>query len=219
MSELNKARVNFKHYGLVPSELDAARLLGYAEQFFEIGTPQFFSREFDSISLADLITSPEMRRKVKDAELAENEGDIDEALGASAEAVEIATSALLNRLQPREDWLLPRELQAALGRDGESQFKQYVSIQLERASRASLALALSLNLNDLVRFGMIVPSVRRVGNGRFIRHQMHDNSSLTADDAAFAVAFATRYALAVDARMPTDKQALPKEGEDPLANL
>src|SRR5579859_4636461 len=45
MAELNKARVNFKHYGLIPSESDTARLLGYAEQFFEAATPQFFSFE------------------------------------------------------------------------------------------------------------------------------------------------------------------------------
>ncbi|WP_325099427.1 hypothetical protein [Burkholderia contaminans] len=51
MSELNKARVNFKHYGLVPNEVDAARLLGYAAQFFETGTPQFFQCEFANISL------------------------------------------------------------------------------------------------------------------------------------------------------------------------
>ncbi|MCA8115575.1 hypothetical protein [Burkholderia cepacia] len=219
MSELNKARVNFKHYGLVPNEADAARLLGYAAQFFETATPQFFVYEFTNISLADLITSLEVRQKVKAAELAEREGDISEALGSSAEAVELAASALLNRLQPRDIGFLPRALKDLLGWDGESQFTRYMGEQFEKANRASLALALSLNLNDLVRFRMLVPFVRRLVGGNMSRQQMHDESAFTIDDATFAVAFATRYALAVDARMPTDRGAWPQEGEDPLANL
>ncbi|MBP0611040.1 MULTISPECIES: hypothetical protein [Burkholderia] len=220
MSELNKARVNFKHYGLVPNEVDAARLLGYAAQFFETGTPQFFQCEFANISLADLITSPEVRQKVKAAELAEREGDISEALGASAEAVELSALALLSRLQPREAGFLPKSLKNILGWDGESEFKRYIGDQFERANRASLTLALSLNMNDLVRFRMLVPSVHKMCGGNFVRHQRtHSSAAPTADDAIFAVAFATRYALAVDARMPTDRRALPQEGEDPLANL
>lgn len=219
MSELNKARVSFKHYGLMPNEADAARLIGYAAQFFETATTQFFQREFASISLADLITSIEVRKKVKAAEMAERAGDISEALGSSAEAVELAAIALLSRVQPRETGFLPRTLRNVLGHDGESEFKRYIDDQLERASRASLALMLSLNMNDLVRFRGLVPIVRRIYGGKMIRQQMHDEATFTTDDAAFAVAFATRYALAVDARMPTDRASWIQEGEDPLASL
>ncbi|MDN7877766.1 hypothetical protein [Burkholderia aenigmatica] len=219
MLELNKARVNFKHYGLVPSDSDAARLLGYAEQFFEEATPQFFSCEFSNVSLSDLITLPEARQKVKAAELAESQGDIGEALGASAEAVEIAASELLRRLQPPEVMFLPNELRAVLGLNGERQFENFIASQFDRANRASLALALSLNLNDLARFRGIVPSVQRLFGGKFSRHQWRDASWFTADDATFAVAFATHYALAVDARMPTDRGAQSQENGDPLADL
>jgi hypothetical protein len=219
MAELNKARVNFKHYGLIPSVADVARLLGYAEQFFEVATPQFFSCDFAGISLADLITSPVVRQRVKAAELAAKGGDIAEALGASAEAVELAGSALLGMLQPYSSVSLPRELKAILSGNGESQFKNYMKAQMDRANGTSLALALSLNLNDLVRFRMIVPSIHRLVGSRFIRHQMRDTASVSIDDAAFAVAFATHYALAIDARMPTANPAQVQEGEDPLARM
>jgi hypothetical protein len=221
MAELNKARVNFKHYGLVPNEADAARLLGYAEQFFEVASPLFFSCDFASVSLADLITSPLVRERVKAAEVADRNGDIAEALGASAEAVELSQGALLHLLQPRASGFLPSELRSLLGWKGELDFQRYMQDQMASANKTSLALALSLNVHDLTRFKMIVPSVQQLVGGKFVRHLWRDTVSLTADDATFAVTFATRFALAVDARMPTANQgqALAQDGEDPLASL
>ncbi|CAN7806437.1 hypothetical protein LJR267_010724 [Paraburkholderia hospita] len=219
IAELNKARVNFKHYGLIPSEADAIRLLGYVEQFFEVATPQFFSRDFSSISLSDLITSPEVRDRIKQAEAAEREGDTAEALGASAEAVELAAGALLARLQPDIPSHLPTRLERALGSDATWEFSRYMRSQLEAANRVSLTLALSLNLNELLRFNMIVPSVRRLVGGNFSRHQWQDRAKLGSTDAAFAIAFAQRYALAVDARMPSQKSSGSDDSVDPLSNF
>jgi hypothetical protein len=54
--ELNKARVNFKHYGLSPERSDAERLVGYVSQFFDEATPRFFGTSFEDISLADTLS-------------------------------------------------------------------------------------------------------------------------------------------------------------------
>lgn len=201
--DLNKARVNFKHYGLIPNEADAVRLLGYTEQFFEVATPQFFSCEFSSVSLSDLITSPEVKDKLKRAELAEKDGDIGEALGASAEAVELAASALVARLQLRGPEIIPTQLLESLGQQGAFELARYMRSYLETANRSALTLALSLDLNEVLRFKATVPSLLWLGDGEFVRNQRVDVEKLSISDATFAVGFATRYALAVDARMPT----------------
>ncbi|WP_321808873.1 hypothetical protein [Burkholderia sp. BCC1993] len=203
MTDLNKARVNFKHYGLVPSAADAVRLLGYVDQFFEVATPQFFSCEFSSVSLSDLITSPEVRAKIKSAELAEKEGDIAEALATSAEAVELAASALIKRLQPGGPDVIPSQLVGALGQHGAGELARYMHYHLEGANRSALTLALPLNLNDVLRFKATVPSLIRLGDGAFARNQRVGTETLSIADATFAVSFATRYALAIDSRMPT----------------
>ena len=39
LADLNKARVNFKHYGLLPHALDAVKLVGYGQAFMETAVP------------------------------------------------------------------------------------------------------------------------------------------------------------------------------------
>lgn len=218
MSELNKARVNFKHYGLVPSELDAVRLVGYAEQFFEIATPPFFDCTFSDITLSDLVTSKDVRERLKIAEREQEAGNVDEALGAAAEAVELAATALLNLLQPFRNRSIPGELRSALG-IGARNFEVYLGSEFDRTNRMALDLALNLNVNDLSKFRRMVPYLHNLIDKRFARHYRRGPGLCSIDDAEFVVSFATRYALAVDARMPTDSSAWPQEGEDPLVSL
>ena len=103
------------------------------------------------MSLSDLITSPEVKDKLKRAELAEKDGDIGEALGASAEAVELAASALVARLQLRGPEIIPTQLLESLGQQGAFELARYMRSYLETANRSALTLALSLDLNEVLR--------------------------------------------------------------------
>ncbi len=55
MANLNKKRVNLKHYGSLPSVIDIEISRANVSDFFEQNTPVFFGVKFDQISLVSLI--------------------------------------------------------------------------------------------------------------------------------------------------------------------
>ena len=70
MLELNKARVNFKHYGNLPDISEAKKFKGYTEEFLRVSFNDFFNSDFDSISLSQLIPFDDIRVFVESAEKA-----------------------------------------------------------------------------------------------------------------------------------------------------
>ncbi|MGF6699565.1 hypothetical protein OKW38_004177 [Paraburkholderia sp. MM5496-R1] len=209
--ELNKARVNFKHYGLIPDKTDARRMLGYAQDFFDIAAERFFGVRFSDISITDLVTSTAVRERLKLAERGLLEEELEAAFGHSAEAVDIATGELIVLLSRRRNTM---SLSSGLRYDDPAarlvrDIERYVDGTASRSERISLMLALAINVNDLIRFESVVPIVHRMMAGNFTWDRMRDASHLTAADATFAVNFATTFALAVQSRMPhaTEKGA------------
>jgi hypothetical protein len=70
MTELNAARVAFKHLGVSPAVSEAERQRLGAHRFLLETARDFFSIDFDDISEADLIGNVQVRTALKDAESA-----------------------------------------------------------------------------------------------------------------------------------------------------
>lgn len=68
IQELNKARVNFKHYGILPDKSEANKFHGYTEAYLRAIFELYFKKDFDDISMSDLIASNEIRLLIKQAE-------------------------------------------------------------------------------------------------------------------------------------------------------
>lgn len=68
IQELNKARVSFKHYGILPDISEANKFRGYAESYLRTIFELYFQKDFDDISMSDLIESDEIRLLIKQAE-------------------------------------------------------------------------------------------------------------------------------------------------------
>jgi hypothetical protein len=66
--ELNKARVNFKHYGNLPASEDAQKFKIYTEGFLQAASLEHFSLDFDDISLVDLMPFDKIKEYLKLAE-------------------------------------------------------------------------------------------------------------------------------------------------------
>ncbi|TKC89744.1 hypothetical protein FAZ69_12600 [Trinickia terrae] len=202
--ELNKARVNFKHYGLVPDKGDSRRLLGYVQDFFDVAAERFFDVRFSDVSVSDLVKSKAVRDRLKQAERSLREEELESAFGNSAEAVDVAMGELVALLSRRWNRWPPSssmrydDAAMRLVRDLEG----YVDGKASRSERMAIMLALAVNINDLVRFESIVPIVRRMVAGNYVWERMQDASGLMISDAEFAVNFATKFALAIQARMP-----------------
>ena len=94
LQTLNKARVNFKHFGLAPLRDDAVRLCTYAEVVLKECSSAYFSADFDELSSIDAVRNEKARGFLKEAATALAKGEIAESLtktclayGALAEAM------------------------------------------------------------------------------------------------------------------------------------
>jgi len=68
MNKLNKARVNLKHHGIIPSKIDIEAFRIMVLDFFEENYPAFFNIDFKNVSLIDLLKNEKAKIKLKEAE-------------------------------------------------------------------------------------------------------------------------------------------------------
>ncbi|MEX3971730.1 hypothetical protein [Paraburkholderia caribensis] len=221
--ELNKARVNFKHYGLSPERLDAGRLVSYVSHFFDEATPRFFGTSFESISLADLLADAAIRDRLKAANEALADENFTAAMGLSAEVVELASVAVMTSLAPAGRLGSPSmssRLTAALGVDAANELSRYMKGLVNKSNRAALMLALPVDVKHASRFEVLAPPVWLLRDGASYQKQwMVPSEFHTAENARFCVNFATEVSLAVDARMATPLPPLGKQGDDELTGI
>lgn len=77
--ELNQARVNFKHYGILPSKLDMPKFLESCEQFL-VENSEKIGTDFHKVSSADTVNHPEIRGLLRNSEKALQDAEIEGAL-------------------------------------------------------------------------------------------------------------------------------------------
>lgn len=80
LNSLNKLRVNAKHYGLSPSKTEISGLSESVKEFFEEVTMKIFKKEFNAISLVDLINKGEAKEYLMSAEKDFTNGDYENVL-------------------------------------------------------------------------------------------------------------------------------------------
>lgn len=117
--EINKARIDFKHYGRTPSRADIPRLIDETRYFLQRNAEDSLGINFDEISLADDVGDQRMRQLLKDAEKARDTSDLKEALISASLAFQELASIGRSRssgFSARLDdvcQLFPRESQQA----------------------------------------------------------------------------------------------------------
>jgi hypothetical protein len=168
IQELNKARVGFKHYGNLPAPDEARKFQTYAEDFLRSGMQDHFSRNFDSVSLVDLVSFPDVREHLKNAESAISSGDLENAVRETA----IAKSLLFSRLErhiPEVDRSLnslDAELAHATQTRGLSGFK-YLASYLNLLRDISLITLLRVPLADYTFLRTHLPMATNLGGGNW----------------------------------------------------
>ena len=66
--ELNKVRVNFKHYGVLPAPDDAKKYQFYVEDFLRSAMLEHFAVNFDDLSIVDLVADANIREHLRSAD-------------------------------------------------------------------------------------------------------------------------------------------------------
>lgn len=84
LNQLNKARINFKHFGLEPKYEYANKFMYDLEGFFQIALSSFLDLDFDSISLASLIGHRRTENFLNEAESLISKEKFRESIAASA---------------------------------------------------------------------------------------------------------------------------------------
>jgi len=192
IEDLNKARVAFKHSGIAPSRDDARRLMRYGIEFLEVAVPRFFDIEYRRISLSQSVRSPEIRLLLETAAFAASEGRHNDAMADVAEAVGLV-ERMLSQVLPLPS--SPIRLSGADGKALDELLKYLAGLR-----NVSVAAMMQFDLRELIKFRMVAPRVMRSQAGQ--RQVVHNGPvQYTLEQAEGGLAFATSFALSVQARM------------------
>ncbi len=86
MARLNSLRVNLKHHGTVPSVTDVGQARADVTTFLRDSTALIFDRDFDRLTMSDLVSQPSVRSLVEEAEQAAQADDWINAVAALEKA-------------------------------------------------------------------------------------------------------------------------------------
>lgn len=151
MLELNKARVNFKHYGNLPDPSEAIKFQAYTKNFLIESFRDFCSVDFEYLSLADLIVFSDVKKQLKESERLISESDYSQALEKSA----IAKSMLFSKMEeffPKIDYQISRFDDLIEGATRVGRFKgfEYMAKYLNASRESHIIAMLGVPLKEYV---------------------------------------------------------------------
>ena len=206
LNQLNKARVNFKHFGLQPKHEDVTKFHRDLEAFFPAATKTFLDIDYDFLSLIDLIEHCRTRNHMKEAErLIESD-----AFEASVQASSIAFE-LFRRYAGHDGEEIRLSL---LPPDVDSGFVSAIENSLSELQDKINLIMDGINLGDYRRFARYIPNVQlSVANTiRVTWGFRHSSSDYTRDIASFCLRFT------LDSILHMQQYRLPRAHMIPLPN-
>jgi hypothetical protein len=163
LTELNKARVNIKHYGNLPDQSTIERHRATALAFLDDATLRLFGVSFGSISVSHLIQDEKVRQHVEHAEEAWRTGDARAAMRELRLGFDHSIRDLLIRFLPSGRIMgLPYEKKRELSP---------VVSRLDALDHAVALLSLGIDLRRYYFFRAHTPAVHLLlGGGTVVDH-------------------------------------------------
>jgi hypothetical protein len=177
--ELNKARVNFKHYGNLPDVSEAKKFRDYTESYLRQAFSLCFHKDFDNISMSDLIKSDDVRQFIKEAE----KHFINQDYQACINEIAKAKTLLFNSIKiyiPDVDSNL-KKASSLFDRQVTSQAASvftYIHDYLRMLRTMSIINACGVSMKEFKIFESKLPSATLFGDGNFqiTRTGIHNNT-------------------------------------------
>lgn len=192
LEELNKTRELIQHYGQVPDEKEAYRLVHAAENCMKEFCASAFGVDFDQLSPNDLISNEGIRKTLTEAQEAYDSGRFEDAAVAAHFAIQQGKWIVERKvMNPRWRHHLSLHTERLLEDVAKSldDIDRYVDDVLDVALSASFA-------SSLRRLGEITCAVfHQIPGGKPITQvlkQSRDHDP-TQDDAQFAIELAVEY--------------------------
>lgn len=213
LTQLNKARVGFKHFGLAPSSDDAQKFRRDLDLFFRATAKAFFDIEFYSISLADLIQKCRVKNHLKEAERELEAENYKACIAKTAIAFPLIFRRVLSHDKhpyiPRvevKDYKVTKSL-GTLPKIVET----LTSIVEDHEEELNILMH-GINLAEYQRFNVHTPNVLISDAGNVIQIVYHRTTQDTLANALFCIRFVT------DAALLVQQNRVPNEWEDYYKN-
>lgn len=206
MKRLNKARVDLKHLGIIPSKLDVESFRATTSAFFNENCPIIFEVSFDDISLIDIIKLERPKDLLKQAK----ENFEKEQIGKSLENLALSFEYLISGYEEskkddfnRSPFLFGESmtnlksfyLGGIINEDRIiKKFVDTVSKSIEEIQKAIKIVSFGIDYRKYVKFQSIVPSVVFSISNEPILYT-REGMTLSKDDLEFCVSFIIESAL------------------------
>jgi len=207
MEKLNKARVDFKHYGNPSSKSAIDDFRASVTSFFEENTPAIFDAQFSDISLIQLVKCETAKNSLKEAQNILNDGKIEESL----DKVALAFAQLIDDYESRKRDRFGRSPfffgasmtfldSFGIGAQGDlGRFIDRTKESIEAIQEAVKLLSLGLDYRRFTRFRLLAPIVIRTIGGKYIIQRIQRGSKGTPkpEDAQFCIDFVVESAVEI----------------------
>jgi hypothetical protein len=198
INRFNKARVNFKHHGNLPSKLDIESFRASITNFFEENTQSIFNINFSDLSLIDLIESDETRINLKEAEKLLKENNTKESILKSA----IAFSKMI-RDSSAFDIKFGESLRLfsnfRIGHDNESQeLRNYLNKLKKSIESIQVVLRYTLigiDYRKYLKYLSIIPDLQWLADGSY--NVYWDMKEYAREDAEYCINFVIESAVII----------------------
>ncbi|MDY0221496.1 MAG: hypothetical protein RBR67_10200 [Desulfobacterium sp.] len=187
LNQLNKARVNFKHFGLEPKIEDAKKLKNDLEGFFPNSLSTFLNIDYNSISLTNLIRNTRIENFLNKAEECISDNNYGESVNNSAIAFGIYQSHFLNVYNS----LKLNSFNRSDDRELQRWAQDIEKIVVEHQKQLDLIIH-GINQREYIRFKQIIPPIHVMDSGNYSIINKLSNTSIesTRKNALFCLRFA-----------------------------
>lgn len=198
MSKLNKIRVSFKHYGILPNPDDCRDIQYKLHDFFVIVSKDILSVDYILISIADLIEYKDIKEHIKKAEGYLEQEKFEDSIVESAKAF-----GLFEKRTEGDVWhsfILKERSSSYLDFDihkfkDESLRKMFMEVKerLEKITKYLNVVFLGIDTYRYQKFKLLTPVINITLGGRIYVHRtvgaFKSTYNLNAENAHFCINF------------------------------
>jgi hypothetical protein len=216
IGQINKARVSFKHHGVLPDQAQGRDLILRAAIISDLICESYFGIDLGSVTLANLVAGLRIRNHLLASREFLDEGKHSDSILSSAKAFALEFGYAGERKQYQSNRLEVESLSWGFGFDdrrdpiGElsraviNDFKN-VSQQLESITKEQDIIKLGIDPHQMAYFSAIAPSVSFSYAKTFWCQWFHQKESLTSENAEFCLSFAASAIIRAQSVRPTGK--------------
>jgi hypothetical protein len=202
MEKLNKARVGFKHHGIIPSKTDVESFKVVTQNFFEDNFINYFNIEFGKVSLTELVAYKRAKENLEQSEAAFEKGSVEECITSLTKSY----ACLINDYESNKKDLTykspfkfgdtikkPHQLSTKLEPEIRKYFESIVN-SINKIQETLWLVTLGIDYKQYIKFSTFLPKFVETWNNEVMIVRI-DRKNISPDDFEFCRNFIIETAL------------------------